>query len=187
MATFCWAYIIINLVPLVLTYLQCYNPSRPFQAPVLQANNNALVSTFRDIENVFQNAMYSADPPFNVNTTSFAIEVTAAEQTLWGHYYTASLLGNYTDSEPTRVNPSTAFRIASISKVFTVLAVLLQEKAGHLSLRDPITNYITDLRSDKNDEGIRWEDITLESLASQLSGIPRECGLPWQMGLCTAL
>ncbi len=187
MATFCWAYIIINLVPLVLTYLQCYNPSRPFQAPVLQANNNALVSTFRDIENVFQNAMYSADPPFNVNTTSFAIEVTAAEQTLWGHYYTAPLLGNYTDSEPTRVNPSTAFRIASISKVFTVLAVLLQEKAGHLSLRDPITSYITDLRSDKNDEGIRWEDITLESLASQLSGIPRECGLPWQTGLCTAL
>lgn len=178
MTTFVLAYLIITLVPLVLTYSHCYNPSRPFQAPVLQADNNALASTFRDIEIALQNAMHSADPPFNVNTTSFAIEVTSAEQTVWGYYYTAPLLGNYTDSEPTHVNPDTAFRIASISKVFTVLAVLLQERSGHLSLRDPVTKYITDLRSDENDGGIRWEDITLESLASQLSGIPRECGLP---------
>lgn len=175
MGAFFLAYLITTLVPLVLTYSHCYNPSRPFQARVLQADNNALVPAFENIECALQNALDGADPPFNFNTTSFAIEVTSAEQTLWGYYHTAPLLGNYTDSEPTRVNPSTAFRIASISKVFTVLAVLLQEKAGHLNLRDPVTRYITDLLGERNEGGIRWEDITLESLASQLSGIPREC------------
>ncbi len=171
-------YLIITKVPLVLTYSHCYNPSRPFPVPELQADDIALVSRFRDVETEIQNAIYSADPPFNLSITSFTVEVTSAEQTLWGHYHTAPLLGNYTDSEPTRASLNTAFRIASISKVFTVLAVLLQEKAGYLSLRDPVTKYIAELTSNRNESGIKWEDITLESLASQLSGIPRECGLP---------
>ncbi|KAL8848313.1 MAG: hypothetical protein Q9221_006667 [Calogaya cf. arnoldii] len=67
------------------------------------------------------------------------------------------------------------FRIASISKVFTVLAVLIQEKAGNCSLRDPITSHVQELK-DRADTGtIDWDAITLETLASQLSGIPREC------------
>ena len=177
MVTFLLAYLVVTLLPLVLAKAHCYNPSSPFPAPLLQANNDALVSIFRDIKIEIQNAIQNVDPPFNVNTTSFAVEVTSTEETLWGHYRTAPLLGNYTDSEPTHVNPNTAFRIASISKVFTVLAVLLEEKASRLNLRDPITKYITELANDENDGGIRWEDITLESLASQLSGIPRECGL----------
>ena len=176
MAPFSVACLLLTFVALVSTNLHCYNPSRPFPASVLRANNNVLEPTFRDIEAELQNALNSADPPFNMNVTSFAVEVTSAEKTLWGHYHTAPLLGNYTDSEPTRVNPNTSFRIASISKVFTVLAALLQEKKGHLSLRDPVTKYIPELANDRKDGKIMWEDITLESLASQLSGIPRECG-----------
>lgn len=170
------AVLIITLLPVVLANAHCYNPSNPFPTPVLQADSDTLISIFRDIDLEIQNAIHSAGPPFGVNKTSFAIEVTSAEETLWDHYYTAPLLGNYTDSEPTCVNPNTAFRIASISKVFTVLAVLLEQKAGRLSLRDPVTKYITELANNKNDRGIKWEDITLESLASQLGGIPRECG-----------
>jgi CubicO group peptidase (beta-lactamase class C family) len=41
--------------------------------------------------------------------------------------------------------------------------------AGNLSIDDTIDQYL-DLRGD-----IQWSDITLRTVASQLSGIPRDC------------
>ena len=67
----------------------------------------------------------------------------------------------------------TRFRIASITKTFTTLALLQQHAAGNLSLEDSIDKYVHELQ-DKDDFSIPWKDITLRSLASQLSGIPRE-------------
>ena len=165
----------LNLVPLVLANVHCYHPSRPYPAPILQANDPRLISSFKDLEKELHNGLQDSNPHFNLSTTSFAVEITSTDETLWGQYHTAPLLGNYTDSEPIPVTSNTAFRIASISKVFTVLAALLEEKAGRLSLRDPVTKHVPELTNNGNDGGIMWETITLESLASQLSGIPREC------------
>ena len=176
---FSWALLAAAILRLVLAHSHCYIPSRPFPSPLLRPDDDTLVSLLKELEAEISIEGWSDGPcysqPFDANITSFAVEITSAEKTLWGHYHTAPFLGNYTDSEPTRVNPSTAFRIASISKVFTVLAVLLEEKAGRLNVRHPVTKYISELAQDEDDGGIRWEDITLESLASQLSGIPREC------------
>ena len=92
------------------------------------------------------------------------------------------------------VNGSTAYRIASCTKVFTVLALLLQED---VNWGDPIAEWLPELRppsplensevSHENgfpswEEGeqpvlmnhVHWDSITLRSLASQLSGIARE-------------
>ena len=68
------------------------------------------------------------------------------------------------------------YRIASITKTFTVLGILYQEKAGNLSLDEPVYKYIKELREDQKGT-LPWKDITLRSLASQLSGIPRECAI----------
>jgi CubicO group peptidase (beta-lactamase class C family) len=67
------------------------------------------------------------------------------------------------------VNGDSVFRMASVTKAFTTLAIIQQHIAGNLSLDDPINQYL-DLQGD-----IPWKDITLRTAASQLSGIPREC------------
>ena len=177
-----WALLMSIVIRFASAYSHCYIPSRPYPAPVLRPSDDPLISLLKELNAEIDVEGWSDGPcfshPFDANITSFAVEITSAEQSLWGHYHTAPFLGNYTDSEPTPVNANTAFRIASISKIFTVLAMLLKEKAGHLNMRDSIMKYIPDLAQDEDDDGTRWEDITLESLASQLSGIPRECEFP---------
>ena len=145
----------------------CVNPSNPFPPPFLQRRDGNLSKLFSDLERDFSNA--GRENQWNSNTTSFAVEITSAESTLWSTYYTASkrVSGDVTGD--------TYFRIASITKVFTVLAILLQQNEGKLTLQDPITKYIPELTQGENKGNIEWGTISLESLASQLSGIPREC------------
>ena len=177
-----WGLLLTTAVRLVPAKSHCYSPSCPFPPPILRSGDDALAALTRELEAATNIENWTDGPrcsqPFDTNITSFAVEITSAEKTLWGRYYTSPFLRNYTDSEPTSVSPNTAFRIASISKIFTVLAVLLEEKLGRLNLRYPVTEYIPDLAYDGDNGGISWEDVTLESLASQLSGIPRECKSP---------
>lgn len=164
------------LVPLsAAVWSSCFAPSEPLPAPVLDPSSPELVSLFSGLDSIIQDALKAAPAPWNTTITSFAIEVTSANVTLWQNYHTAPVLGNYTDGGPTDVAGETAFRIASISKVFTVLAVLLQQQAGNLSLKDPVTEYLPELLENEIEDCIQWEHISLESLASQLSGVPREC------------
>jgi len=63
-----------------------------------------------------------------------------------------------------RIQPNTIFHIASVSKQFTVFAILLLEKQGKLSLEDDIRKYIPEVP----DFGTT---ITLRHLASHTSGL----------------
>jgi CubicO group peptidase (beta-lactamase class C family) len=82
-----------------------------------------------------------------------------------------------------RVSVNSIFRIGSISKLFTVYAFLLN---GGLELWErPVTEYVPELRqlSHNSDncsdlDSVRWEEVTLGSLASQMSGIGRDCENP---------
>ena len=60
-----------------------------------------------------------------------------------------------------------------MTKPFTVLAILQQQQAGNLSLDDPVSNYVSALNLPQKGS-IPWKDITLRSLATQQSGIPRD-------------
>lgn len=62
------------------------------------------------------------------------------------------------------VTPKTIFHVASVSKQFTVFAVLLLEEEGKLSLDDPIQKYIPEVP----DFG---QKITLRHLATHTSGM----------------
>ena len=62
------------------------------------------------------------------------------------------------------ITPTTVFHIASISKQFTVFAIMLLEKGGKLSLEDDIRKYIPEFP----DFG---KTITLRHLASHTSGL----------------
>ncbi|KAL8804442.1 MAG: hypothetical protein Q9182_002547 [Xanthomendoza sp. 2 TL-2023] len=161
----------------VSSYSWRLEPTDPFPPPILLKDEPHLQKVFNGLEQGIQVASTESSHLWDTDNTSFAIAVTSASETLWTISYTAANLGNYSNGLPGRMNDQTYFRIASISKVFTVLAVLLQEKAGKCSLRDPITRYVPELQDSAGAGAgiIEWSKITLEALASQLSGLPREC------------
>ena len=147
----------------------------PFLPPKLKGANPDLARAFAELDSKVQAAARDSDSQWNTSITSLALEITSAEGTLWRTSFTAPHTGNDKVSGIVKVTDQTYFRIASISKVFTVLAVLIQQKAGRWSIKDPITKHVPELAEHVSIGDIKWHEISLETLASQLSGIPREC------------
>ncbi|OAP60695.1 hypothetical protein AYL99_05697 [Fonsecaea erecta] len=155
-----------------LTSASCYSQSPVFPPPTYSRSDPELVEAFRHIE-ASLSSLFATHP--DLNTSSYSIEVTSPYSTLWSAFHTAI------DKNPERpgaehVNGSSVYRVASITKVFTVLGILQQHAAGNLSLDDPVDVYIPALSTSRSHHGetIPWRAITLRSLASQLSGIPRD-------------
>lgn len=68
--------------------------------------------------------------------------------------------------------PSTVYRIASISKLFTATAILQLRDAGKLQLDDPVVRYLPWFQiKNKHPEG---PVITIRHLITHTSGLPRE-------------
>lgn len=151
---------------------KCYEPIVAHLLPEYDANSALVQHAFAEIST----AVMSAASASEFSATSFSIEVTSSKQTLWSKHHTA-IERNSSRPDIPEVNGDALYRIASITKTFTVLGLLYQEKAGNLSLDDPVNKYITELKEPQNGT-LPWKDITLRSLASQLSGIPRECEIP---------
>lgn len=155
---------------------KCYEPTIAYPLPEYDAADSLLQHAFAEINTAIISAVTA--PEFSA--TSFSVEITSSRETLWSKHHTANER-NVSRPDIPEVNGDALYRIASITKTFTVLGILYQEKAGNLSLDDPVNKYIAELK--ENQKGtLPWKDITLRSLASQLSGIPRECaipGLPW--------
>jgi CubicO group peptidase (beta-lactamase class C family) len=60
--------------------------------------------------------------------------------------------------------PQTRFRLASITKQFTAMAILILQSQGKLSVQDPICDYIPGCYA-------AWEDITIHHLLTHTSGL----------------
>ena len=120
------------------------------------------------------------------NTTSFSIDLFSAQESesLFGYHHTASAL-NATSAK--KVDENTVYRIGSISKILTVLALLLQD--SKVQFDDPIAKHVPEVAryaereyedydepEDYDDVTYtKWSRITVGALASQLAGIGRAC------------
>lgn len=98
-------------------------------------------------------------------------------------YLTAANLSSNTEGVK-QVNGDTVYRIGSVSKIFTVLAFLAE--VGDRDWNTPITEFIPELARYSSQaltqplDDVRrtdWDDITIGALASQVSGIGRDCAL----------
>ncbi|MCJ1435646.1 hypothetical protein MMC27_005021 [Xylographa pallens] len=153
----------------------CQTPGPAF--PPLRLTNSS--ASFKELtaklDAVISDGVRGGDARWSEDTTSFAVQLTSADETLWSSYFTAKILGEYRDSGPTLVTGDTAFRAASITKTFTVYALLLEKR---INLEDSITKYLPALRDGptKDKWAVDFDQITVRSLASQLSGIARETG-----------
>ncbi|KAF2183989.1 beta-lactamase family protein [Zopfia rhizophila CBS 207.26] len=158
----------IELLLAAFVHARCYEPSQAYPLPEYDPQDALLRRTFASIKSALTIAV--ARPEFAA--TSFSVEVTSSKESLWSQHHTAKER-NSSRPDIERVNGDALYRIASITKSFTTLGILYQHAAGNLSLDDSIDTYIDELRG-KQDGSIPWKDITLRTLASQLSGIPRE-------------
>ena len=67
--------------------------------------------------------------------------------------------------------PQTRFRLGSVSKQFTALAILLLQERGKLHVQDHICLYVPSCPQD-------WQSITIEHLLTHTSGIPDYTNFP---------
>ena len=59
----------------------------------------------------------------------------------------------------------TKFRLGSITKQFTAMAILILQEQGKLKIEDPIGKYI-------DDSPKAWEDVTIHHLLTHTGGVP---------------
>jgi hypothetical protein len=117
----------------------------------------------------------------NYSYSSQVFSANPGKPILWERYHTATNLPTLNSSGVTEVDENTVYRLGSLTKVFTVLAYLAQD--GDVHWNEPITKYVPEVAElSERSKGKRnalwdvdWEDITLGALASQVSGIARDC------------
>ena len=67
--------------------------------------------------------------------------------------------------------PQTIFRLGSVTKQFTALAILQLQQMGKLNVQDPICQYVQECPA-------AWQPITIHQLLTHTSGIPELTALP---------
>lgn len=115
------------------------------------------------------------------NSTSFSVELFSihdAKPLFDFHHAALNLLSNGTRT----IDGDSIYRIASISKLFTVYLWLIN--AGDVQFHDPITKFIPELArashlysENEAADFVDWDSVTIAELASHISGIGRDCGL----------
>lgn len=143
---------------------QCFDPSPSFPIPSWGTGGSSLASTLQIIEHEIHQIVAKEA----YKASSFSLELTSASSTIWSLHHTARHR-NETRPGTESVDENSVYRISAVTKVFTILGLLRQHDAETLNMEDPISKYVPELGGD-----IQWENITLRSLASHLSGIPRE-------------
>lgn len=119
-----------------------------------------------------------------VDKFSYSIQIFSTNPgppVLWERHRTAKDLPQNTTGVK-KVDKDTVYRLGSVTKVFTVLTWLAE--VGDIHWNQPITKYVpelakfagrTSLGGFDNVRETAWDDITIGSLASQVSGIGRDC------------
>lgn len=108
---------------------------------------------------------------FNKSELSIAINVfsTHTNDTVYSYFHSGDALED--DLTTDKLDDETIFRIGSVSKLYTVYAILA--KAGLDIFDHPVTNYLPELAGNGHmdfTEKIRWEDVTVGALAAQQGG-----------------
>jgi CubicO group peptidase (beta-lactamase class C family) len=115
-------------------------------------------------QSLLEVSQVSADH-FNLSATSFSVQITGPDAILYEFHHTAPVRNT---SGVDKVTGDSVYRVASVTKMVTTLALLLQESAN---LDDPVTKYVPGLL----DAGLHhYGNVTLRMLASQISGTARD-------------
>lgn len=137
-----------TVVAATATQTYCLPPGSLLPPPKILSNS----SNFVLARSAFENLPWAPD-------TSYAIKASISDTTVFEHEYSAP------GREVSQSLLDTKLRIGSVTKTFTMLALLLS--ADKIKLSDSITKYIPRL----NEEA--YGDVTIAALASHTSGLGR--------------
>ncbi|OTA01294.1 beta-lactamase-like protein [Trichoderma parareesei] len=157
-----------------------------FDPPSHLSRSKLIQEAVSEVTKSLNEAIHSGTNPFgsfNSSTTSFSLTAASrldSSPIIDFHHTSGSL--NLSAGSTSKVTGDTVYRIGSVSKLFTVYALLLNN--GTKYWNRPITDFIPELRKaghrslyqDPSIIGpVRWDQVTVGALASQLSGIGRDC------------
>lgn len=144
------------LLPLLFLLFFSCQKTEPVQHPV---NKKAIADS---AVVVFQKKLYKTqiDSVFNRYNFNGSVGIFKDNTELYRRNNGFSNFENKTE-----INDSTVFSIASISKQFTAVLILLQMEQGKLDLNDKASKYIKDLQKKE------YEDITIKQLLNHTSGL----------------
>ncbi len=152
----------------------CCAQNCPLLGPAYPAATDVAAPAFLAAKAKFDEGLAS-NSQIDRDGVSFAIEIYSARSKPAGsihRYFNTATAQNGSVT----VGPDTLFRIHSISKVVTVYTML--SKLSYQYWHEPVTKYIPELANRRTQDivrGVDWSEVTLGSLASQISGISRDC------------
>ncbi|KAL4812922.1 beta-lactamase/transpeptidase-like protein [Aspergillus spinulosporus] len=165
----------------------------PLGGPVFPAaqrpeESTAMKQATRNFTESLHEILYPANASLTTaidpDQTSFAVQVYSAgySEPLLEYYHTATSARNYTLGV-NRIDGDTVFRIGSCSKIWTVLLLLME--TGEALFHEPVWKYLPEVENameeldgDLNEiDHVRWKDVTIGDLVSQMAGLERSYGL----------
>ncbi|KAK8099583.1 uncharacterized protein PG998_012824 [Apiospora kogelbergensis] len=148
------------------TYCPPLGPVLP--APISPSTSNGVKSAVKILTDNLANLAAG----LNMSAVSVSVKSIHETQPMFDFHHTPPKLS---PNGTQKVDATTVYRVGSISKVFTVLGVLLLEG---VQFDDPVTKYLPELRGLRPEgEEVNaittpdWDSITIGSLASHMSGI----------------
>lgn len=115
----------------------------------------------------------------NAQNYSFALEVFSAHDPdpIFSVLHTAPNLAKLNTTGVKTVNENTVFRLGSLTKIHTIYLFLIN--AGDKIWNQPITKYVPELQALANRSDpvadTAWGKVTIGGLATQMTGVPRDC------------
>ncbi|KAK4223849.1 D-alanyl-D-alanine-carboxypeptidase/endopeptidase AmpH [Podospora fimiseda] len=161
-------------------------PTNLASSPEIRAAIETLTTIFKDRDN-------DNSPSVLANSTSWSIEIFSTNPnnpTVFEWHHTAPELAAATGNNSfgvKKIDGNSVYRLGSLTKVFAVYTWLAQD--GMDKWNEPITKYIPELRDaaerakSANDpvKNVPWDQVTIASLAGQMSGAIRDYGLMGEM------
>lgn len=129
-------------------------------------------SISKDVQAAIQNLASSLDkqfkPTLKASGVSIGVKSTHEHGLLFNYHYTPPVLsGIGTDT----IDEHTIFRVGSVSKLVTALAAL---QSSQVDMDASVLKYFPELGNNTSPEpivAVQWENVTVRSLASHLSGL----------------
>ncbi|KAK3497205.1 beta-lactamase/transpeptidase-like protein [Neurospora hispaniola] len=163
-------------------------PNCPPLGPVFQKPRNfkssaAIRAALANLTETFQARDEDNSAAVRANITSYSLEVFSISDSDpvifgWHHTAPAHASSNFTNGGAKKTDADTVYRLGSLTKIFTVYTWLVQD--GDAKWNEPITKYVPELAkaADKAKDdpvgNVVWGEVTVGSLAGQLSGAVRD-------------